>query len=49
MCKVEMTDSDWVDLTNVILAVLTISDKHLLSKTQRISQDWPDKPEGLVR
>jgi hypothetical protein len=47
-CEVEMTDLDWVDLTNIILAVLAFSDEHLLSDTCQISQDWEDKPEGLV-
>jgi hypothetical protein len=28
-CEAEMTDSDWVDLTDVILAVLAFSDEHL--------------------
>jgi hypothetical protein len=43
-----MTDSDWVDLTDVILAALAFSDEHLLSDARRISQDWEDKPDGLV-
>jgi hypothetical protein len=47
-CKAEMTDLDWVDLTDVILTVLVFSDEQLLSDTCRISQDWEDKPEGLV-
>jgi hypothetical protein len=47
-CEVEMTDSDWVDLTDVILAVLMFSNEHLLSDTHQISQDWLDKLEGLV-
>jgi hypothetical protein len=47
-CEAEMTDSDWVDLTNVILAALAFSNEHLLSDTCRISQDWEDKLEGLV-
>jgi hypothetical protein len=46
-CEAEMTDSDWVDLTNVILAVLAFSDKHLSDACQ-ISWDWEDKLEGLV-
>jgi hypothetical protein len=47
-CEVEMTDLDWVDLTDVILTVLAFSDEHLLSDTCQISWDWEDKPEGLV-
>jgi hypothetical protein len=47
-CEAEMTDLDWADLTNVILAALAFSDEHLLSDACRISQDWEDKPEGLV-
>jgi hypothetical protein len=47
-CKAGMTDSDWVDLTNIILAALAFSDEHLLSDTCQISRDWEDKPEGLV-
>jgi hypothetical protein len=43
-----MTDSDWVDLTDVILTALAFSNKHLLSDAHRISWDWEDKPEGLV-
>ena len=46
-CEAELTDSDWQDLTDIILAALTISDTDILSETQRISQDWQDKPEGL--
>ena len=46
-CEVELTDSDWQDLTDIILAALTISDVDILSETRRISQDWQDKPEGL--
>ena len=46
-CEAELTDSDWQDLTDIILAALTISDADILSETQRISQDWQDKPEGL--
>jgi hypothetical protein len=46
-CKAEMTDSDWIDLTDVILAALAFSDKHL-SDTHQILLDWEDKPEGLV-
>ena len=46
-CEVELTDSDWQDLTDIILAALMISDMDILSKTQRISQDWQDKLEGL--
>jgi hypothetical protein len=42
-----MTDSDWVDLTDVILAALVFSKQHL-SDTCQISRDWEDKPEGLV-
>jgi transposase InsO family protein len=47
-CEAEMTDSDWVDLTDIILAALAFSDEHLLSDARRISRDWEDKPEGLV-
>jgi hypothetical protein len=47
-CEAEMTDSDWVDLTSIILAALTFSDEHLLSDTCQILQDWEDKLEGLV-
>jgi hypothetical protein len=47
-CKAEMTDSDWVDLTNVILAALVFSNEHLLSDACQISWDWEDKLEGLV-
>ena len=46
-CEAELTDSDWQDLTDIILTALTISDTDILSKTRRISQDWQDKPEGL--
>ena len=46
-CEAELTDSDWQDLTDIILTALTISDTDILSETQRISQDWQDKPEGL--
>jgi hypothetical protein len=46
-CKAEMTDSDWVDLTNVILTALAFSNEHL-SDTCQISWDWEDKLEGLV-
>jgi hypothetical protein len=46
-CKAEMTDSDWIDLTDVILTALAFSDKHL-SDTHQILLDWEDKPEGLV-
>ena len=46
-CEAELTDSDWQDLTDIILTALTISDMDILSETQRISQDWQDKPEGL--
>jgi hypothetical protein len=42
-----MTDSDWVDLTDVILAALAFSNEHL-SDARQISQDWEDKPDGLV-
>jgi hypothetical protein len=47
-CEAEMTDLDWADLTNVILAVLGFSNKHLLSDACQILWDWEDKPEGLV-
>ena len=46
-CEAELTDSDWQDLMDIILAALTISDVDILSETQRILQDWQDKPEGL--
>ena len=46
-CEAELTDSDWQDLTDIILTALTISDMDILCKTQRILQDWQDKPEGL--
>ena len=46
-CEAGLTDSDWQDLTDIILAALMISDMDILSETQRISQDWQDKPEGL--
>ena len=46
-CEAELTDSDWQDLTDIILAALMISDADILSETQRILQDWQDKPEGL--
>jgi hypothetical protein len=32
-CEAEMTDSDWVDLTDIILTALVFSDEHLLSDT----------------
>ena len=32
---------------DIILAALTISDVDILFETQRILQDWQDKPEGL--
>ena len=32
-CEVELTDSDWQDLTDIILAALTISDTDILSET----------------
>ena len=41
-----LTDSDWQDLMDIILTALTISDMEILSETQRILQDWQDKPEG---
>jgi hypothetical protein len=47
-CEAEMTDSDWADLTDVILTMLAFSDEHLLSDTCQILQDWVDKLEGLV-
>ena len=46
-CEAELTDSDWQDLTDIILTALMISDMDILSETWRISQDWQDKPEGL--
>ena len=46
-CEVELTNSDWQDLMDIILTALTISDVDILSETQRILQDWQDKPEGL--
>ena len=45
--ETEMTDSDWIELTDVILAALAFSDEAILSEVQAISQDWQDKPEGL--
>ena len=45
--ELEMTDSDWEELTDVILAMLAFSDKAILSETHVISQEWLDKPEGL--
>ena len=32
-CGVELTDSDWQDLTDIILTALTISDTDILSET----------------
>ena len=32
-CEAELTDSDWQDLTDIILAALTISDADILSET----------------
>ena len=43
----ELTDSDWQDLLDIILAALTISDAHILSDVCRLLQEWADKPEGL--
>ena len=45
--ELEMTDSDWEELTDVILAALAFSDEAILSETHTISQEWLDKPEGL--
>ena len=46
-CEVELTDSDWQELLDVILAALTISDAHILSDVCWLLQDWADRPEGL--
>ena len=46
-CEAELTDSDWQDLSDIILAALTISDAHILSDVCRLLQEWADKPEGL--
>ena len=46
-CEAELTDSDWQELSDVILVALTISDVHILSDVHRLLQDWADRPEGL--
>ena len=46
-CEVELTDSDWQDLSDIILTALTISDTHNLFDIHQLSQDWVDRPEGL--
>ena len=46
-CKVELTDSDWQELSDIILAALMISDAHILSDVHWLLQDWVDMPEGL--
>ena len=46
-CKVELTDSDWQDLSGIILVALMISDAHILSDVHHLSQDWVDKPDSL--
>src|SRR5258706_5547436 len=45
--EMETTDSDWMGLTDVVLAMLAFSDDEMLSEVRRISLVWPDKPEGL--
>ena len=45
--ETEMTDSDWVELMDVILAALAFSDKEILSEVREISREWRDKPDGL--
>ena len=47
-CEVELTDSDWQELSDIILVVLMISNVHILSDICRLSQDWVDRPEGLM-
>ena len=46
-CEVEMTDTDWEGLTEVILVALSSSNERILAETQRISVDWQDRPKGL--
>ena len=46
-CGVELTDSDWQDLSDIILMALMISNAHILSDVCWLSQEWADKPEGL--
>jgi transposase InsO family protein len=46
-CEAEMTDSDWADLTNVILTALAFSNEHLSDACQ-VLWEWEDKLEGLV-
>ena len=45
--EVELTDSDWQDLSDIILVALTISNAHILSDVCWLLQEWADKPEGL--
>ena len=46
-CEAELTDSDWQDLSDIILVALSISNVHILSDICQLSQEWADKPEGL--
>ena len=46
-CEIELTDSDWQELSDIILTALMISDVHILSDVCQLLQDWVDKPEGL--
>jgi hypothetical protein len=36
--EAEMTDSDWMELTDVILAALAFSDEEILSEARKISR-----------
>ena len=46
-CEAELTDSDWQELSDVILMALMISNAHILSDVRWLSQEWVDRPEGL--
>ena len=46
-CEVELTESDWQELSDIILMALTISNVHILSDVHQLLQNWADRPQGL--
>ena len=46
-CEAELTDSDWQELSDIVLTALTISNVHILSDTCCLLQEWVDMPKGL--
>jgi hypothetical protein len=45
-CKADLTMEDWTGLLKVIIAALACSDLEIQAEAQRLTAEWPDKPQG---